>query len=54
MQSYPTFKGEERHLLKCQIVRISHNCQIVPNGLYAPVEDEAVDDVEFAEDFKLP
>ena len=26
VKSYPDFQGQERHLLKCQLVRITHNC----------------------------
>lgn len=33
------FQGKEKHFLKAQLVRITHNCQIVPGGLYAP-DDE--------------
>lgn len=51
--SYPTFPGSEKHLLKAQLVRITHTCQVSPKGLYAPTE-ESPDEVDFAEDFKLP
>lgn len=30
----PHFKGKEAHLLKCQIVRISFSCQIVPRTMF--------------------
>jgi hypothetical protein len=53
VKSFPVFSGEERHFLKCQLVRITHNCEIVPNGLYSPLE-ETPEEVEFAEEFKLP
>jgi hypothetical protein len=53
VKSYPHFPGEERHLLKCQLVRITHNCEIVPNGLYSPLEDNA-EEVGLAEEFKMP
>jgi radial spoke head protein 4A len=46
--SSPPFKGKEKHLLKAQIVRITHNCEIAPKGLYAPLEDNP-DEVDFAE-----
>lgn len=51
--SSPPFHGQEKHLLKAQLVRITHNCEIVPKGLYAPLEDNP-DEVDLAEDFKMP
>jgi radial spoke head protein 4A len=30
----PHFKGKEAHLLKCQIVRISFSCQVVPRTMH--------------------
>jgi len=39
VNQYPKFPGLEKHLLKAQIVRITHNCEIAPKGLYAPLED---------------
>jgi radial spoke head protein 4A len=30
----PHFKGKEGHLLKCQIVRISFSCQVVPRTMF--------------------
>lgn len=51
--SSPPFQGQERHLLKAQLVRITHNCEIVPKGQYAPLEDNP-DEVDYAEDFKMP
>jgi len=36
VNAYPTFPGSEKHLLKAQLVRITHTCEIVPKGLYAP------------------
>lgn len=35
VKSYPAFDGLEKHLLKAQLVRITHNCEIAPKGLYA-------------------
>lgn len=32
--SNPHFKGTEAHLLKCQIVRISFSCQVVPRTMF--------------------
>lgn len=49
----PPFPGLEKHLLKAQLVRITHNCEIVPKGLYSPLEDNP-DEVDYAEDFKMP
>jgi radial spoke head protein 4A len=51
--SSPPFDGQEKHLLKAQLVRITHNCEIVPKGLYAPLEENP-DEVDFAEEFKMP
>lgn len=51
--SSPAFPGKEKHLLKAQIVRITHCCEIVPKGLYNAKEDNP-DQVDFAEDFKMP
>lgn len=53
MKSYPKFPGQERHLLKCQLVRVTHNCEIVPNGLYSKLEENP-DEVDFSEEFKMP
>ncbi len=36
VKSYPVFKGKEEHLLKAQLVRITHNCEVAPKGLYTP------------------
>ena len=30
----PHFNGKESHLLKCQIVRISFSCQLVPRTMF--------------------
>jgi hypothetical protein len=30
----PWFNGKEGHLLKCQIVRISYSCTIIPKTMY--------------------
>ena len=51
--SSPPFMQTEKYLLKAQIVRITHNCEIAPRGLYAPLEDNP-DEVEFGEEFKMP
>lgn len=50
----PHFKGNEAHLLKCQIVRISFSCQIVPKTMYV-VNAEDKKEIEAAgEEWKLP
>lgn len=36
----PNFDGHEKHLLKAQIVRISHSTTIIPTGQYRLVEDD--------------
>jgi radial spoke head protein 4A len=33
---YPAFPGLEKHLLKAQLVRITHACEVVPKGLLKP------------------
>ena len=50
---YPKFDGQERHFLKAQIVRITHNCEISPKGLYGLVEDNN-EEIQFAEEWKMP
>lgn len=32
VKSFNSFPGKESHLLKCQIIRITHGCNIVPEG----------------------
>lgn len=53
VNSSPPFPGQEQHLLKAQLVRITHNCQITPKGLYVSLEENA-DEVDLAEEFKMP
>ena len=36
---YPPFPGQEKHLLKAQLIRVTHNCEVAPKGLYGPPED---------------
>ena len=36
------FPGKEKHFLKAQLVRITHNCEIVPGGLYTPDDDKGM------------
>lgn len=52
VDGFPSFPGQEKHLLKCQLARIAHACQIVPAGQYKPNDDEPRK-IEFGEDFKL-
>lgn len=50
----PHFKGKEAHLLKCQIVRISFSCQVVPRTMFN-VNAEDKKEIEAAgEEWKLP
>lgn len=53
IKSYPAFNGKEEHFLKAQLVRVTHNCEIAPKGLYGPTEENP-DEIEFTEDFKMP
>lgn len=34
------FNGKEKHFLKAQLVRITHNCEIYPAGLYTPDDEK--------------
>lgn len=50
----PHIKGKEKHLLKCQIVRISYSSLIVPRTMFN-VNAEDKKEIEAApEDWKLP
>lgn len=51
----PDFPGQEKHLLKTQIVRITHGTQLVPSGHYKVNEEDnkEIETVE-AEEQKLP
>lgn len=40
INSFPEFKGKEKHFLKAQLVRMMHNCEIVPTGMYKAVDDK--------------
>lgn len=40
VEGYPHFTGDEKHLLKCQLVRITHSCNIVPLGMMKGNDDE--------------
>ena len=39
VKAYPLFPGSEKHLLKAQIVRITHANLVAPNGLYKTNDD---------------
>lgn len=36
----PHFEGKEKHLLKCQIVRITYTTTIIPSGLFVTNADD--------------
>jgi len=40
LNTNPPFPGKERHYLRAQIARISHNVTIAPAGLYGESQDE--------------
>lgn len=42
LNTNPPFPGKERHFLRSQIARISHNTTIAPAGLYGESQDENV------------
>jgi hypothetical protein len=44
IQSYPPFPGKEKHLLKAQLVRITHGCEISPQGLFTESTAEGAED----------
>lgn len=48
IDSCPPFLGKERNLLRAQIARIQHNCQICPKGMYEMDEDSG--EQKFAEE----
>lgn len=48
-----SFKGEEKHLLKCIVSRITHSCELAPKGLYK-MNEENPTILEFEEEFKSP
>lgn len=49
VNSFPEFPGEERHLLRAQIARISAGTHIAPLQYYMFDDDEEVDDEELAQ-----
>lgn len=44
IQCYPPFPGKEKHLLKAQLVRITHGCEISPQGLFTESTAEGAED----------
>ena len=44
---YPPYPGKEKHLLKAQIVRITHSCELAPKGLYKISEENGISTVDF-------
>lgn len=49
----PFFFGKEKHLLKAQILRITHNTQILPKGQFIVREGEERE-IDPTEEYKLP
>jgi radial spoke head protein 4A len=47
------FDGQEKHLLKCVIARITHSCELAPKGLYK-LNEENPNILEIEEEFKNP
>ena len=47
------FPGKERHLLRCQIARISHACSLAPKSYFKTVEDNE-NEIELDEEFAYP
>jgi hypothetical protein len=52
IDSSPPFPGKERHLLREQLARITHACEICPKGLFEI--DEETNEVKMAEEFEMP
>lgn len=50
----PHFKGKEAHLLKCQIVRITFSCQIVPRTMFNVNAEDKKEIEPAGEEWKLP
>ena len=50
----PHFNGKESHLLKCQIVRISFSCQIVPKTMFNVNAEDKKEIEPAGEEWKLP
>ncbi|CAD8046324.1 unnamed protein product [Paramecium primaurelia] len=49
---YPIFNGKEKHLLKAQILRITHANLLAPRGLYR--FDDETKLITFEDEFKMP
>ena len=52
IDSCPPFPGKERHLLRCQLARITHATEICPKGMYEG--DEETQEIKMSEEFALP
>ncbi|KAM3132513.1 Radial spoke head protein 4 A [Paramecium bursaria] len=50
---YPTFEGQEKHMLKAQILRITHSTLLAPRGLYKTNDDDPKL-IAYEEEFKMP
>lgn len=50
----PHFKGNESHLLKCQIVRINFSCQLVPRSMFNVNAEDKKEIEPAGEEWKLP
>ena len=50
----PHFNGKESHLLKCQLVRISFSCQIVPRTMFNVNAEDKKQIEPAGEEWKLP
>lgn len=53
LNTNPKFPGKERHFLRAQIARISHNTTIVPKDYYVPNADNDRE-VDYNEEFAAP
>jgi len=40
VKTFPEFKGREKHFLKTQLVRLLHNCEIVPSEMFRQVDEK--------------
>jgi radial spoke head protein 4/6 len=46
LSTYPPYPGKEKHVLKCQIVRITFANYVAPRGLYR-INDDSIDNTEY-------
>jgi len=49
----PFFQGKEKHLLKCQILRITASCTVVPRTMYS-VNPEDKKEIDLTAEWKFP